>query len=225
MDGDWILDCNDAFPYDRAESVDTDGDGTGDNADADDDNDGIADAEEDARSGGDGNSDGVPDRLQTHVVSLPTPNGAYITLVAPEGARLTEYGVMAASGLDAPPGDVDFEFGILSFTINGITLGSAATLAIHYPADAVLETYYKYGPTPDDPDDHWYEFLYDGETGAEIDGINKVITLRFVDAARGDDLLQTDGRIIDLGGSGIVSPTDSSGSSGSSGCFIGSVFK
>ncbi|AJQ92857.1 thrombospondin type 3 repeat-containing protein [Gynuella sunshinyii] len=43
-DLDGVLDHNDAFPYDVAESVDHDGDGIGDNADTDDDNDGVEDA-------------------------------------------------------------------------------------------------------------------------------------------------------------------------------------
>ncbi len=42
-DNDGVLDINDAFPFDAAESVDTDGDGIGNNADTDDDNDGFLD--------------------------------------------------------------------------------------------------------------------------------------------------------------------------------------
>ena len=39
-------DVDDAFPFDAAESLDTDGDGIGNNADTDDDNDGVADSED-----------------------------------------------------------------------------------------------------------------------------------------------------------------------------------
>ena len=45
-DGDGVLDVNDAFPLNAAETVDTDVDGIGNNADIDDDNDGVADASE-----------------------------------------------------------------------------------------------------------------------------------------------------------------------------------
>jgi surface-anchored protein len=60
------------------------------------------------------------------------------------------------------------------------------------------DTYYKYGQTPTDPNDHWYEFLYDGQTGAEIDG--NIITLHLTDALKGDDVLIQDSKAIDLGG-------------------------
>ncbi|MDA8864188.1 hypothetical protein N9I05_03945, partial [Pseudomonadales bacterium] len=46
LDGDQIVDSNDALPFDRFETVDTDLDGIGNNADRDDDNDGLTDAEE-----------------------------------------------------------------------------------------------------------------------------------------------------------------------------------
>lgn len=45
-DNDGVIDINDAFPFDAAETLDTDGDGTGNNADLDDDNDGVSDIDE-----------------------------------------------------------------------------------------------------------------------------------------------------------------------------------
>ncbi|MDF2153956.1 alpha-amylase [Vibrio sp. CAU 1672] len=45
-DGDGVADDLDAFPDDKAESIDTDGDGIGNNADSDDDNDGWSDSDE-----------------------------------------------------------------------------------------------------------------------------------------------------------------------------------
>lgn len=45
-DNDGVLNADDAFPGDPAESVDSDGDGIGDNADTDDDNNGILDVDE-----------------------------------------------------------------------------------------------------------------------------------------------------------------------------------
>ena len=66
-DNDDVLDADDAFPTDAAESKDTDGDGVGDNADLDDDNDALSDADElllgtdplNADSDSDGFSDGL----------------------------------------------------------------------------------------------------------------------------------------------------------------------
>lgn len=70
IDGDGVLNDEDAFPVNAAETADTDGDGTGDNADQDDDGDGYPDVVEenfgtdpkDADSApGDLDGDGVPD--------------------------------------------------------------------------------------------------------------------------------------------------------------------
>ena len=63
-------------------------------------------------------------------------------------------------------------------------------------------TYYKFGPEPENTDAHWYEFLYDGNTGAKIDA--NVVILHFVDGQRGDDDLESDGRIVDQGGPGFI---------------------
>ncbi len=77
-DGDGVVDAQDAFPADAAETLDFDGDGVGDNADPDDDNDGVPDgvdafpknASEFVDTDGDGvgdtidpddDGDGVPD--------------------------------------------------------------------------------------------------------------------------------------------------------------------
>ncbi|GAA0856781.1 hypothetical protein GCM10009114_19990 [Aliiglaciecola litoralis] len=46
-DGDGVLDEDDAFPWDKTETLDFDGDFIGDNADQDDDNDGVPDSEDD----------------------------------------------------------------------------------------------------------------------------------------------------------------------------------
>jgi hypothetical protein len=61
-------------------------------------------------------------------------------------------------------------------------------------------TYRKYGPTPDNPTPHWYDFMWDGTTGAVITG--NTITLHFVDGQRGDDDIQANGTIVDQGGQG-----------------------
>ncbi len=82
-------------------------------------------------------------------------------------------------------------------------------------------TYYKFGSTPDNAAPHWYEFLYDGETGAEIN--NNVITLHFVDGKRGDsDLDATNGVIADPGGPAVAAPVTGAQDSGG-GCSLGRV--
>ena len=74
-------------------------------------------------------------------------------------------------------------------------------MKIYLPVGSTPSTYYKYGPTPDNPLNHWYEFLYDNETGAEIN--ENIITLHFIDGKRGDDILTQDGKISDTGGPGF----------------------
>jgi hypothetical protein len=122
-----------------------------------------------------------------------------------------------------PPNDVNFDYGYLDFTVAGIGAGQSTSVTLYLPVGAAPTTYYKYGKTPDNPADHWYEFLYDGQTGAEISG--NVITLHFVDGQRGDDVLTPDGLVIDVGGPGFENTVaaDTSGSSGGGGCFINNL--
>ena len=75
-------------------------------------------------------------------------------------------------------------------------------MTIYLPAGANPTTYYKYGPEPGNPTDHWYEFLYNGQTGAVISG--NIITLHFVDGQRGDDDLTANGIIADQGAPGFI---------------------
>ena len=113
-----------------------------------------------------------------------------------------------------------FPYGFFEFAIHVFNPGDATKMTLYLPVGANPITYYKYGPTPDDPTDHWYEFLYDAQTltGAEING--NVVTLHFVDGQRGDDDLTANGTIIDQGGPGITSTSTTSSAGGNSGCFI-----
>ena len=68
-DGDGVLDGDDAFPLDAAESLDTDNDGIGNNADTDDDGDGVEDTSDafplDATETIDTDNDGVGNNADT----------------------------------------------------------------------------------------------------------------------------------------------------------------
>lgn len=223
-DNDGVLDEADAFPCDPNEWEDTDGDGVGNNSDADDDNDGIEDAEEDAGPNeGDANSDGTRDSLQANVTSLRSDNlMGHVRLESSGGAVLSDCKVVDVPG--GAPAGVDFDYGFFSFAVNGV--GGSTEVTLYLPDGAAVDTYYKYGPTPKNVDPHWYEFMYDGTTGARIDG-NK-ITLYFVDGARGDDDLQINGVIVDQGGPGTNTDHPSEperDDGGSGGCFIGTVAK
>jgi len=102
---------------------------------------------------------------------------------------------------EGKPADMVFPHGFFSFTITGLTAGQSVTVNIVLPSDMPANAeYWKYGPTPDNPTDHWYEFMYDGQTGAEING--NLVTLHFVDGLRGDDNPTPDGQIVDQGAPG-----------------------
>ncbi|GAG45914.1 unnamed protein product, partial [marine sediment metagenome] len=147
---------------------------------------------------------------------------------SPAGTRVKNCQAVHNPSENDDPSGVAFHYGFFDFTIHDVELGGGTTLTLYLPDGAEPVTYYKYGPTPDNPSDHWYEFLYDGQTGADIGG--DVITLYFVDGERGDDDLEANGTVIDLGGPGF--PAKSGGSSGGStggstggsstggGCFI-----
>jgi hypothetical protein len=156
----------------------------------------------------DGNGDEVPDYQQANVASLSTAaGGGYVTLEVPSGQSLV--GVQAAP--NPHPGDapaVRFPYGFFAFTITGVpAAGVVATL--HLPPSPLVASYFKYGPTPESPAPHWYEFGRSGSTGAEIiqDTTATRVLLHFVDALRGDDVLSADGMIVDAGGpSALAAP-------------------
>lgn len=170
----------------------------------DDDVDGVSPAVEDgAPNGGDGNLDGTADSQQPNVTSFPNPvDGRYITLVSPAG---TGFGSVYASPdpwPPAPPEGVAFPFGFIEFTVHGLALHGATNVTVLLPQGETVDTYWTYGVTPSHQAPHWYEFLFDGATGAEIQG--RSIALHFVDGLRGDDDLSFNGAVSDIGAPGIT---------------------
>ena len=170
---------------------------------ADEDTDGIGDGVEDgAPNGGDGNGDGIPDSLQVNVTSLPNAaDGQYLTLVAPPEGQLADVIAIADPSPGTMPTDVEFAVGFISYEVQGLAPGGTATVTLILPPGATMNTYYKYGPTLDNPTPHWYGFLYNGSTGAEFSGTT--VVLHFVDGLRGDHDLLANGVIVDPGAPGI----------------------
>jgi hypothetical protein len=137
------------------------------------------------------------------------------------------------------PADHTLPLGVIAFQIEGIPPGADTTLTIHLPAGSEFDTFFKFGPTPDDPSDHWYEFMYDhvSGTGAIIEA--DTITLHFKDGSRGDSDLTANGVISDPGGPAILgaepippgsqlsdeTPSSSGATGSSGGCFIDSVLQ
>ena len=64
IDGDGVVDAEDAFPMDGEEWLDTDGDGVGDNTDQDDDGDTWSDYDEDRCGSNSLDSDSIPDNIE-----------------------------------------------------------------------------------------------------------------------------------------------------------------
>jgi alpha-tubulin suppressor-like RCC1 family protein len=151
----------------------------------------------------DGNDDGVPDFEQANVESLPTyDDTSYVTfaLDAGTGGAILDYvaGVDNPSPADAPTSS-EFPLGFFDFQLSGMGIGGETTMGLYLPDNVLsVNSYYKYGPTPDNSTPHWYEFLYDGQTGAEING--NEIYLHFIDGMRGDDDLSENGVLVDVGG-------------------------
>jgi subtilisin family serine protease len=226
-DGDGTVDCNDGCPNDPGKT-DPGYCGCG-IPETDSDSDGILDCKEQGPGGDDpvydGNGDGTADNQQANVVSLYTyDNQDFVTLAAPFGTTFNAYqSCDNPSDADAPS-NVDFPYGFFRFTINCMNVGNAIDVKLYLPAGSTFDTYYKFGPTPSNGTDHWYEFLNDGQTGAEIHG--NVITLHFVDGKRGDDDLKDDDIIIDVGGPGVFesigggTEVADTSSGGGGGCFI-----
>jgi hypothetical protein len=143
--------------------------------------------------------------------------GNDVTLTVPLPATLANLVASDMPDLSGMPANIAFTEGFFSFEINGLTPGSSTSVAMELPTDYHPNTYYMYGPTPDNASPHWYAFLYDGHTGAEFFGNNYVV-LHFVDGQRGDADLIANGHISDPGGPGIAPPSTTSSNGG--GCVL-----
>lgn len=155
------------------------------------------DVQDGAPNDGDGNNDGIPDKLQPHVVSLLDIFGNYVTIVSPAGTMLKNVMALATPGDGIPPPDVVFPIGWLKFEVHGVTPGASIIVDIIMHSNPTVNTYYKFGPTPIIPVDLFYRFLFDGTTGSEV--LGNVVRLTLVDGQRGDNDLTVNGIIVEPG--------------------------
>ena len=96
--------------------------------------------------------------------------------------------------------DLEFPHGFFSFNIRlPSTNYTSAIVTMTFPSPLPVGTqYWKYGPTPSDPTDHWYQLPIGDDDG------DNVITITLVDGGLGDDNVGApDGVIVDQGGPGI----------------------
>jgi hypothetical protein len=129
-------------------------------------------------------------------------DGRPVTLAAAPGVTLAKAAAVANPSPGSAPAGVAFPFGFFNFTVQGLTPGGSTTVTLELPAGVNASNYYQFGPTPDNPTPHWYSFLFDGTTGAQIQG--SVITLHFVDGQRGDADLLANGQIQDPGAPAVA---------------------
>lgn len=121
----------------------------------------------------------------------------------------------------SPPNtQAHFNNAMITLALSG-TIGTSKRVITMYDGASKRPThYYAYGPTPDDPSPHWYDFAFDGETGAEIK--NDRIILHFVDGMRGDDDLTVNDSITHTGAQAVVTAVDD-GSAQGGGCSIARI--
>jgi len=116
---------------------------------------------------------------------------------------------------DTPAG-AEFPAGFIKFNVTGLAVGGSTTVQIILPTGVTPNAYWKFGPEPGKATPHWYEFEFDGTTGAQFSA--NVITLNFVDGLRGDADLTADGVITDPGAPAVqTSIGDTSGTGDNSG--------
>ena len=191
------------------------------------DGDGACPATEDLAPGGDGNADGIPDRDQPNVMTTQSVFSRVVTFATDTGAKFEVAGSLSfntsASLLAkfSPPSGRSAQFNDGIYNLKMIGAMGAGRLATLFNGFATTPNhYYAYGPTPDNAIPHWYDFTFDGTTGAEIVG-NKIL-LHFVDGQRGDDDLTMNNSITHTGApvQETVITTSYSSSSNSYGCSI-----
>ena len=170
----------------------------------DDDLDGIGDKEEQGPSGNDpgfdGNSDGQPDFQQSSVASFSTFDQAhYVTLAVPGALKLENVQATANPdpGAQNSPEEGTYPYGFFSFKITGLETGGSTTATLFLHGGPEVNNYFKYGPTPTESI-KWYDFEYDGETGAVIS--EDTVFLYLTDGLRGDYDITADGIITEPGG-------------------------
>ena len=170
------------------------------------DNDGIeGDVEDKVVNSGDGNFDGIPDSYQGNVASFRTLSGRDITLVAPENVAIQKVVLSPQEKYSLPEG-INLGEGVLEFALANLG-GEQTNLGIIMPPDVMFGKFYVLGAEQDPSSANWFDFSYDGATGAVVLGsaefVNNsgvsfrrsIANLRLGDAQRGDNTATTDGRI------------------------------
>jgi hypothetical protein len=160
---------------------------------------------------------------QSNFFSLPKLNGDpdnpddLVTGVAPTFTSFANVAIEDNAAFDELT-NVNFPIGFLDFDLFLVDAGDSPVITIDLPQSTDSEaynTYWLYGATSDNTADHLFDFLFNGETGAEFidtDGNGNAdrVLLHFVDGGRGDADLEANGLISAASGApGVI--TDDNG--------------
>ena len=188
--------------------------------------------EDAAPNNGDANNDGVLDKRQSNVASLLDLRGIYNTYLSTSSLNQSFRGVRTVSQNlnDANPDNITLDAGVHEFTLVNVAPGAIVQVGLLLPANVTPSAYYIYGSTPERTAPHWYNFDFDGETGASFIGAAKItsptgqniqmniVSLRIKNGGRGDSSVAPNNFIIvqsgveysntgsGNGGSGFLSP-------------------
>ncbi len=141
----------------------------------------------------------------TNVQFLTVP-GTSIPFVISSPAGTTLTATASASAGVTPPNGLVFPFGFVTFAVSGLAPGAATTVIIAGLDVSQIGDYYKYGRTPANGTNHWYDFLYnqatdsDSAVGTGMEIASGNIILHLIDGKRGDDDRTANGVISDIGG-------------------------
>lgn len=153
---------------------------------------------------GDGDGDGTPDSQQPNVCSFPSVTSHWITLATASSNTLVGVQPGGPPEFDSLPAGYSFPVGAISFGVTGFVAGATISVTNLFHDAVNLSTVFAYGPTSGNPQPHWYEFLFDGNTGAQL-ALDQFI-LTFLDGQRGDHDLQTNGVITTLIAPAFLTP-------------------
>ena len=173
------------------------------------DSDGVPDQEEQGLTGNDptydGNGDGIPDKDQASAASLHSQNDAFYVTISTSDSNLSLANVATIPPPVSLPDNIQTPYGYYSYQVTGLTPGGSATVTfvltetgtVTLTGDLDPDGFWKYGPESPGAVVQWYDFAFDGTTGATAN-LNTV-TLAFVDGIRGDHDLAANGVIDDPG--------------------------
>ncbi|MEM8993380.1 MAG: GEVED domain-containing protein [Acidobacteriota bacterium] len=177
------------------------------------DGDGVPNVVEDgAPELGDGNGDGVVDRLQSSVTSLPSAAaGSFLTLETLDaGCGFAAVEAVDPASLPEDVGAVTYQSiqGFVGFELE--CAEASVSVIYHFESPLLASAYRQYGPTPDLAADHWYS-LDATLTTREVEGFpSATATFLLRDGEVGDHDLSANGAVVALGGltTGASTPTE-----------------